>query len=190
MIETLPIESPEKQNKSLDKIQENEPAEHTDSSVQSTDESNSNIEEDSIDNDLKSLNKTIQEPEQEKQETVKIAVEEKSEEKPLTSPPRKSARLSAKRRDSAIDSDISVTKSESPIPRRRSLRRNSTSSQDIPPPTKSKEESVPQKLATIEETDKTDSQAKSIIIDNETRKSEMELVDELAASFVDEFIDE
>lgn len=121
--------------------------------------------------------------------TVKIVVEESSEEKPLTSPPRKSARLSAKRPDSAAsvatDSDVSVTsKPESPVPRRRSLRRNSTSSQDATP-IKAKEDLSIKKLPTIVET--TDS---SNAAQNETQKCEKALVDELAAAFVEDFIDD
>lgn len=126
-------------------------------------------------------------------ETMKIVVEDGTEEKPLTSPPRKSARLSAKRRDSTTDSDISiVTKSESPVPRRRSLRRNSTSSQDATP-IKAKEEPA-KKLPTIVETsDQFDGNAKqttSDSTDSETQKNEKALVDELAAAFVEEFIDD
>lgn len=126
-------------------------------------------------------------------ETVKIVVEESSEEKPLTSPPRKSARLSAKHQDSSMDSDISTTtKSESPVPRRRSLRRNSTSSQDATP-VKSKEEPLIKKLPTIVETaDQIDSKSKPTTSNNENeiKTSEKELVDELAAAFVEEFIDD
>lgn len=125
--------------------------------------------------------------------TVKIVVEESSEEKPLTSPPRKSARLSAKRPDSAAsvatDSDVSVTpKPESPVPRRRSLRRSSTSSQDATP-VKAKEDSVIKKLPTIVETTD-DNAASSNAAQNETQKSEKALVDELAAAFVEDFIDD
>lgn len=128
-------------------------------------------------------------------ETVKTTVEESSEEKPLTSPPRKSARLSAKRRDSTnTDSDISVTtKPESPLPIRRSLRRNSTSSQDATP-VKAKDESTVKKLPTIVETtdqaDGKDKQTTSSTDENETQTSEKALVDELAAAFVEEFIDD
>lgn len=128
-------------------------------------------------------------------ETVKTTVEESSEEKPLTSPPRKSARLSAKRRDSTnTDSDISVTtKPESPLPIRRSLRRNSTSSQDATP-VKAKDESTVKKLPTIVETtdqaDGKNKQTTSSTDENETQTSEKALVDELAAAFVEEFIDD
>lgn len=128
-------------------------------------------------------------------ETVKTTVEESSEEKPLTSPPRKSARLSAKRRDSTnTDSDISVTtKSESPLPIRRSLRRNSTSSQDATP-VKAKDELTVKKLPTIVETadqaDGKDKQIASSTDENATQTSEKALVDELAAAFVEEFIDD
>ncbi|XP_055325802.1 proline-, glutamic acid- and leucine-rich protein 1 [Sitodiplosis mosellana] len=135
--------------------------------------------------------------ETQQEETIKIVVEESSEEKPLTSPPRKSARLSAKRPDSAAaDSDTSVTtKPESPVPRRRSLRRSSTSSQDATP-FKAEEEPAVKKLPTIVETgDQTDVNTKatasgSIALENETQKSEKALVDELAAAFVEEFIDD
>lgn len=122
-------------------------------------------------------------------EIEKIVVEESSEKKPLKSPPRKSARLSAKRRDSATDSDVSITtRTESPIPKRRSLRRNSISLQDTTS-ANSKEEPVSNKLPTIIETDKTVANAKQTS-ENELQKSEKELVDELAAAFVGDFIND
>lgn len=105
------------------------------------------------------------------------------------SPPRKSARLSAKRRDSIADSDISVTsKCESPIPRRRSMRFNSTSSVDTPPK-RAKEETIIKKLPTINEAEKQTNEVQPSKDDNDGQKSEKELVDEMAAAFVEEFID-
>lgn len=162
--------------------------EQTDNTTEQAEEKSNASEVESV-----QLPSTEKEPQQQ-EDAVKIVVEESSEEKPLTSPPRKSARLSAKRRDSATDSDISVTtKSESPVPRRRSLRRNSTSSQDGTP-AKAKEELANKKLPTIVETvDQADGKSKQTTSndnENETKKDEKALVDELAAAFVEDFIDD
>ena len=72
------------------------------------------------------------------------------------------------------------------------MRRNSTSSQDATP-VKAKEDSVIKKLPTIVET--TDDNAKAGTVSsnaaqNETQQSEKALVDELAAAFVEDFIDD
>lgn len=117
---------------------------------------------------------------------LKIVIDDDIEDKPLASPPRKSARLSAKRHD-LIDNEILIaTRTDSPLPRRRSIRLSSTSSQDTP--TKPREEPPVKKLPTITENDKSIDQADSTA-DNEARKSEREMVDELASAFVEEFID-
>lgn len=183
---TSPSQPLQEQNQAGE-TSKNESAENVDSGEQTVEENNGeNEKEGLIENEIFASKQSKQESQG---EAVKVFIEEEAEEKPLTSPPRKSARLSAKRRDSATDSDISITtKSESPVPRRRSLRRNSTSSQDIPPPPKAKEE--PPKLPTIDENDKTDSQAKLLEAENENCNNEKTLVDELAAAFVEEFIDE
>lgn len=127
-----------------------------------------------------------QSQQQPQEDTVKDVVEE-SNEQSLPSPPRKSARLSAKRRDSATDSDASITRCESPIPRRRSLRRNSISVQDSTP-AKTKDES--KKLPVITEVDGSAKSPKTKTTENETQQSEKALVDELASAFVEEFIDD
>lgn len=123
-------------------------------------------------------------------DTVTIVIDESEDEQPLTSPPRKSARLSAKRRDSTTESEISVTsKCDSPVPRRRSMRLGSTSSQDTPPP-KVKSDSTIKKLPTIEENEKVGApNPNNSSAENDSRKSENALVEELAAAFVEEFID-
>lgn len=167
-----------------------------DSSVEVIEEQTDSTEQVKDKNEPVQIMSTDKEPPQveTQDETEKTTIEEGSEEKPLTSPPRKSARLSAKRRDSTTDSDMSVTtKSESPIPRRRSLRRNSTSSQDATP-VKAKDESTVKKLPTIVETadqaDGKDKQTVNSTDENETQKDEKALVDELAAAFVEDFIDD
>lgn len=155
-------------------------------------EKNNNAEESSQSGKLESKpSQPVSTQTQPQAECLKIVVEESLEEKPLTSPPRKSARLSAKRRDSATDSDVSSTAMrDSPILRRRSLRRNSISLQDSTP-SKAKDEPASKALPTIIEIDKTDtgSDHTSSIIRNESEQSEKALIDELAAAFVEEFID-
>lgn len=126
-------------------------------------------------------------------ETLSIVIDDDDddiEELPSISPPRKSARLEAKRRDSTTENEICSRKmSESPVPKRRSVRLNSTSSQDTPP-AKIREESIIKKMPTITENEKNigqsevDSGAK-----NDKNNSEQALVDELAAAFVEEFIE-
>lgn len=120
-------------------------------------------------------------------EPVKIVIDDIIDDKPLASPARKSARLSAKRHDLISDSDILVTtRTDSPLPRRRSRRLSSTSSQDTP--TKPRDEAVTKKLPTITENDKLIDQTDSSA-ENEAHKNEKQMVDELAAAFVEEFID-
>lgn len=122
-------------------------------------------------------------------ESVKIVIDDSEDEKPLTSPPRKSARLSAKRRDSTTESEhLIVTKCESPLPRRRSMRLGSTSSQDTPSP-KMRDETTVKKLPTIVENEKTDTQNEDNSKAENENQNENALVDELAAAFVEEFID-
>lgn len=130
-------------------------------------------------------------PSTDKEEIEGIIIDDSSDDEmpEKVSPPRKSARLSAKRRDSIADSDISVTsKCESPIPRRRSMRFNSTSSVDTPPK-RAKEETIIKKLPTINEAEKQTNEVQASKDDNDGQKSEKELVDEMAAAFVGEFID-
>lgn len=124
-------------------------------------------------------------------ESLSIVIEDDDDdniegEEPLVSPPRKSARLSAKRRDSSTENEIGSRKmTDSPVPKRRSMRLNSSSSQDTPP--KSREESCIKKMPTITENVKENTQDES---DRSAKNnSEQALVDELAAAFVDEFID-
>lgn len=130
-------------------------------------------------------------PQQE--DTVKITVSDSPTDKALPSPPRKSARLSAKRHDICTEADSLVTKSESPLPRRRSTRLSSTSSQDFAP-AKMREESATKRLSVIMEKDKVDAvsspQTKSVRPESEEQKVEKDMVDELAAAFVEEFIDD
>lgn len=147
------------------------------------------IETESNEEQEKSESQTLSQSSSNNDETVEI-IDDSSDEAPLVSPPRKSARLSAKRRDSITDSEISVTsKCESPVPRRRSMRLGSTSSVDTPP-RKPKDETVIKKLPTIVEAEKpATEEAQSTKVDDETRKSEKDLVDEMAAAFVGEFID-
>lgn len=130
-------------------------------------------------------------PSTDKEEIEGIIIDDSSDDEmpEKVSPPRKSARLSAKRRDSIADSDISVTsKCESPIPRRRSMRLNSASSVDTPPK-RAKEETIIKKLPTINEAEKQTNEVQASKDDNDGQKSEKELVDEMAAAFVGEFID-
>lgn len=109
---------------------------------------------------------------------------------PSISPPRKSARLSAKRRDSTTENESDSRKlSESPLPKRRSMRLNSASSQDTPPP-KIRDESSIKKMPTISENVKdVQGECDRSEKDGNKNKCEQALVDELAAAFVDEFID-
>lgn len=112
------------------------------------------------------------------------------EEELSISPPRKSARLEAKRRDSNSENEMSSRKmSESPVPKRRSMRLNSTSSQDTPP-AKIRDESIVKKMPTITENDKNNTRSE---VDgnakNGKNNSDQALVDELAAAFVDDFIE-
>lgn len=122
-------------------------------------------------------------------ETKKITIEESGADEPQITPPRKSARLSAKRRDSIAEAEtVTRMKSESPIPRRRSMRLGSTSSLDTP--SKAKDELISKKLPTISETDKgTANKDNETKVDGENTNGNNTLVDELAAAFVEEFID-
>lgn len=122
-------------------------------------------------------------------ETLKIVITDDDNdndverELPSISPPRKSARLTAKRRDSTADSDSR----ESPVPKRRSMRLNSASSQDTPP-TKIRDEAKVKKMPTIAETNAQSGRDSTEKTDAKNF-SEQALVDELAAAFVEEFID-
>lgn len=130
-------------------------------------------------------------PSTDKEEIEGIIIDDSSDDEipEKVSPPRKSARLSAKRRDSIADSDVSVaSKCESPGPRRRSMRLNSASSVDTPPK-RAKEEIIIKKLPTINEAEKQTNEVQPSKDDNDGQKSEKELVDEMAAAFVGEFID-
>lgn len=106
------------------------------------------------------------------------------------SPPRKSARLEAKRRDSNSENELCTRKmSESPVPKRRSMRLNSTSSQDTPP-AKIRDESIIKKMPTITEIGKTHAESEvDGSVKNDKNNCDQALVDELAAAFVDEFIE-
>lgn len=109
-----------------------------------------------------------------------------SEETPLTSPPRKSARLSAKReRSDSTSSHRSIT--DSPIPKRRSTRRSSISMPDTTP-NKADEVSIGGHLTTIpENSSPVDPEKSTISTENEQQKEDQtERVDELLADFVDE----
>lgn len=121
-----------------------------------------------------------------------------SDDKALKSPPRKSARLSAKRRLSeSLDSPI--VRSESPLPRRRSTRRNSNASQ-LSEATKSDGLNIT--LSTIDETQQIDDT--TILTPETTEKADKtdeslnesksdkadESVDELASAFIEEFVEE
>lgn len=113
------------------------------------------------------------------------------EEKSLISPPRKSARLSAKRRLSSTDCDSSGSRCDSPVPRRRSTRLNSSSIQETPKlDDKNKKLTPIIELSTVAE--KTENKTPIKIQqsgDGTKTKAEDELVDELASAFVEEFID-
>lgn len=124
-------------------------------------------------------------------ESLSIVIDDDIEEEPLISPPRKSARLSAKRRDSTTENEICSRKmSESPIPKRRSMRLNSTSSQDTPPAKAKEDLTTVKKMPTIAENEKDNAQMESNhSVKNDKNGSEQALIDELAAAFVDEFID-
>ena len=121
-------------------------------------------------------------------ESLSIVIDDDGDEEDRSiSPPRKSARLEAKRRDSTTENETcSRRMSESPVPKRRSMRLNSSSSQDAPSP-KPREETVIKKMPTITENEKNKGQCEvdSVVKNN----SEQALVDELAAAFVDEFIE-
>lgn len=106
------------------------------------------------------------------------------------SPPRKSARLEAKRRDSTSENEMSTRRmSESPVPKRRSMRLNSTSSQDTPP-AKIRDETIIKKMPTITEIEKSNGQSEvDGSASNGKHNSDQALVDELAAAFVDDFIE-
>lgn len=124
------------------------------------------------------------------------------DDKTLTSPPRKSARLSAKRRLSeSIDSPIvrsepPIVRSESPFPRRRSARRNSNVSQLYEA---TKTDGLNVTLLTIDETqtfEDTTEQATKAGETAEESSNESKLdkseedVDELASAFILEFVEE
>lgn len=105
----------------------------------------------------------------------------------LKSPPRKSARLSAKRRlSTSIDSPSS--RSESPLPRRRSTRRNSNSLLAEPP----KLDNLTVALSRIDETLQSDESAsvdsKGPADAAESDKSKE--IDDLASAFIEEFVEE
>lgn len=104
----------------------------------------------------------------------------------LKSPPRKSARLSAKRRLSAsIDSPSS--RSESPLPRRRSTRRNSNTLTESP-----KLDSLCVTLSRIDETQLSDESTSAEPTTNaEAAKSDKnDDIDELASAFIEEFVED
>lgn len=133
-----------------------------------------------------------------------------SDDRALKSPPRKSARLSAKRRLSeSIDSPI--VRCESPLSRRRTTRRNSNASQLSEP---TKPDGLNVTLSTIDEsqqivdtqqideihqiddttvlapeaTEKADKTDESL---NESKSDKAEeAVDELASAFIEEFVEE
>lgn len=122
-----------------------------------------------------------------------------NDDKSLKSPPRKSARLSAKRRLSeSLDSPI--VRSESPLPRRRSTRRNSNSSQvsEI-----AKSDALNVTLSTIAETQQQidDATGEESVPTEETAIAEDAVntsksdkadqsIDELASAFIEEFVEE
>lgn len=108
-----------------------------------------------------------------------------SEETPLTSPPRKSARLSAKReRSDSTSSHRSIT--DSPIPKRRSTRFSSISMQESTP-SMAGEVSIGAYLTTIPENSPPVEPAKpTSSTENEQKEDETERIDELLADFVDE----
>lgn len=148
----------------------------------------------SVQEDAKSKEKK---PRQPIDESLSIVIDDDddvvnvAEAEPSISPPRKSARLSAKRRDSSTENEISSRKlCDSPVPKRRSMRLNSASSQDTPP-AKSREESTNKKMPTISEIEKDTAHSDTIDcgVQNDRNNSEQALVDELAAAFVEEFID-
>lgn len=104
-----------------------------------------------------------------------------SEDRALKSPPRKSARLSAKRRLSAsIDSP--TVRSDSPSLRRRT-RRNSNSQQDTPTM-----DNLVVSLSPISESQQTN-ENKFVVEENETDMA-TEKIDELASAFIEEFVEE
>lgn len=133
----------------------------------------------------------VKEPTEPIKETVSIVIDDDDDDEELSiSPPRKSARLEAKRRDSTSENEICTRKmSESPVPKRRSMRLNSTSSQDTPP-AKIRDESIIKKMPTITEIEKNNAQSEvDGIANNEKNNCDQALVDELAAAFVEEFIE-
>lgn len=132
----------------------------------------------------------VKEPTESIKETVSIVIDDDDDEELSISPPRKSARLEAKRRDSTSENEICTRKmSESPVPKRRSMRLNSTSSQDTPP-AKIRDESIIKKMPTITEIEKNNAQSEvDGIANNEKNNCDQALVDELAAAFVEEFIE-
>lgn len=109
-----------------------------------------------------------------------------SEEAPLTSPPRKSARLSAKReRSDSTSSHRSIT--DSPIPKRRSTRLSSISMQESTPNKAGGEVTSGGHLTTIPENSPPVELAKSTIsTENQQKEDNTERIDELLADFVDE----
>lgn len=108
-----------------------------------------------------------------------------SEEIPLTSPPRKSARLSAKReRSDSTSSYQSIT--DSSIPKRRSIRLSSISMQESTP-SKAGEVSVGAHLTTIPENRPPVEPVKSTgSTETKQKVDHDERIDELLADFVDE----
>lgn len=104
-----------------------------------------------------------------------------SDDRALKSPPRKSARLSAKRRLSAsIDSP--TVRSESPLARRRT-RRNSNSQQDL-----SKMDNVVVTLSPIKESQQ--SNENQFTVDESKADKTEEKIDEMASAFIEEFVEE
>lgn len=132
--------------------------------------------EQSVEGQSSDLNKTVHEE-----------VEDDDEE--LPSPPRKSARLSAKRErtDSTSSSVHSRTMSESPLPRRRSTRLSSITAQEASP-SRSGDKS---QLTTIRETSPQPSTSKTEP-DTQTadENEEDERLNELLADFVDDIVEE
>lgn len=118
--------------------------------------------------------------------TINVESTPAEAEKSALSPPRKSARLSLKRRLSSTDCDSSSSRCDSPIPRRRSTRLNSNAVQEAAK-SDEKNKKLPAiiELNTVAETTPLKTQQTG----NEIKtKAEDELVDELASAFVEEFV--
>lgn len=103
------------------------------------------------------------------------------EDRALKSPPRKSARLSAKRRLSA-SMDSPTVRSDSPLPRRRT-RRNSNSLQDTPKP-----HNLLVSLSPISESQQANEN--QFIVEEDKTDKAAEKIDELASAFIEEFVEE